>query len=388
MTARRSRRFTGYAEYGRRRASSYYDEPGGYAAVDREGTRPTLVDEAASLRRGILAARVEALAALADSARVFVDGIAEYEPLSEAETLGDAVRDTPDSISEAAQSARDELLTLPDRALDRFYSHYDAVPRQAVSRSSSRSIRSRAGAPRDRRRSELVGRYGHRAAVSRASRPPPAPRGERRVVRAAQAFVDRVPSSGVQLSSVVDHVVLQTGYEPDIVESVIRRRFPNNGTVVWNVDTILPTAEEPAIARMRQVLTDLGYDDVRLDVPLEGLPQEVADAETEPEKAAVVACTGDEPVILGYPVEVGAVDNPYVHEAAKTQALALEPAHPAAYVWVSDGVRDYFYDIARDAAVASLPARRETTSPRSGGGKGRSRPVEPSKMGDDTDASG
>lgn len=112
-------------------------------------------------------------------------------------------------------------------------------------------------------------------------------------------------------------------------------------------------AEHPALSKMREVLTDLGYDDLRANYPL----AVYADMK---QKAALVAFEGDDPVVLCYPVDVGRVDDPVFQEAAKFQACTIVTGERTAqFVWVSDGVADYFFDIGRNTAIPTLPAKAD-----------------------------
>jgi hypothetical protein len=61
-----------------------------------------------------------------------------------------------------------------------------------------------------------------------------APTPETRIVTSAQTFLDRIPTGGAMLSSLVDHVVKETNYDPARVRAVIMNRFVNNGKLVRN----------------------------------------------------------------------------------------------------------------------------------------------------------
>jgi type I restriction enzyme M protein len=111
-------------------------------------------------------------------------------------------------------------------------------------------------------------------------------------------------------------------------------------------------SDHPALLRMRERLTELGYDDLRFDHPLEAF------AEVQQDKAALVAFDGDAPVILCYPVEVGHVDDPILQEAAKFQACSVGQEE-AQFAWVSDGEADYFFDVGRETAISELPAKAD-----------------------------
>jgi hypothetical protein len=106
--------------------------------------------------------------------------------------------------------------------------------------------------------------------------------------------------------------------------------------------------EDPIEIRMRNILRDRGYKDIRYDVRLPAF------SDTD-ERAAMVAYVGDAPQVLCFPID-GGVDDPKVREAASFQARALDPDRPARYVWISDGNTDYFRDVKTDVALASLPS--------------------------------
>jgi len=113
--------------------------------------------------------------------------------------------------------------------------------------------------------------------------------------------------------------------------------------------------EHPALARMQETLTELGYEDQRSNYQLAAFPD-------MKETAALLTFDGDAPVVLCYPVDVGLVDDPGLQEAAKFQAGSVGPDQAAQFVWVSDGETDYLFDIGRGAAISALPARDDWRS--------------------------
>lgn len=125
--------------------------------------------------------------------------------------------------------------------------------------------------------------------------------------------------------------------------------------------TLFPL-DHPALSRMREALTELGYDDLRSNYPLAAFP----DME---DSAALIAFDGHDPAVLCYPVDVGRVDDPVLQEAAKFQAGSVGPDETAQFVWVSDGEANYFFDMGQNTAIPELPKKanwrseaRETVS--------------------------
>jgi hypothetical protein len=117
---------------------------------------------------------------------------------------------------------------------------------------------------------------------------------------------------------------------------------------------------------MHRVLVERGYQNVRVNYPIAGFP------DLDPgmdDVAALVAFDGDDPIVLGYPVDEGDVDNPWLQEAAKFQAGIVTSGKAARLVWVCDGISSYVFDIARDRLLPSLPSyeelqtQRESTTP-------------------------
>jgi type I restriction enzyme M protein len=108
--------------------------------------------------------------------------------------------------------------------------------------------------------------------------------------------------------------------------------------------------EYPALATMREQLVELGYDDLQTNYPLTAF----ADMN---ETAALIAFDNGDPVVLCYPVKTGQVDDPVLQEAGKFQAGSVGPEQSAQFVWVSDGEVSYIYDLGRDTAIQTLPAR-------------------------------
>jgi type I restriction enzyme M protein len=99
---------------------------------------------------------------------------------------------------------------------------------------------------------------------------------------------------------------------------------------------------------MREGLEALGYD-VRSDVSLTAFPD-------SQDVAALIGYDNDEPVVLCFPVASDQVADPVLQEAAKFQAGAVGSDQTAHYVWISDGVANYYYTMERETAIAALPA--------------------------------
>jgi type I restriction enzyme M protein len=101
---------------------------------------------------------------------------------------------------------------------------------------------------------------------------------------------------------------------------------------------------------MADRLTESGYTDLRANCRLPVLLD-------EGETAALVAFDDGLPVVLCYPVDTGRVNDALLQEAAKVQAFSVDHQNPARFVWLSDGVTNYFFDIGRETAIPRLPAR-------------------------------
>jgi len=99
--------------------------------------------------------------------------------------------------------------------------------------------------------------------------------------------------------------------------------------------------------RMITLLRQHGYSDIRHHVPLDAFPESTDTAE-------IVAFEDDLPVVLCCPVKSG-VDDVSLREAARVKAIGVRPEHPARIVWISDGKRDYYYDVQENVAISYLP---------------------------------
>jgi len=295
---------------------------------------------AGDLRRSASLARTEAAAGILDVARTFLRGIADNEPISDSRYWSDVARRSPNTLSDALDAALDTAAEVPRRVIDRFYGEYDMATRdRAGSRTSSASRTAGRKTARD------TGRQG--AGISR---------GEQRVLDLVDAFLSQVPGDGARLRRVVDNVVLETDYDRDIVTSIIKRNYINNGNVISKTRTIEDIETKDSTKDyMRDILIQRGFEDIRSDVDLTGLP-ELEDA------AALVAYRNGEPVVLCYPVADGEVDDSGNQEAAIFQANAIAPGQVASFVWVSDGDSNYIYDVAADQVVSRLPDAQEPRS--------------------------
>ncbi len=309
-------------------------------------------DRARDVHRSAVAAGFEALAGVADTARTFLREMAENEPFSQNTRWGGVVRDLPDSLAAAKSSVLDEAIEIPHRVVDRFYEEYEGrsgegdVVDEEEDYGPARRSRFRGG-DRGSRRARKGGGY-RREAVSRS---------EQRIIDLVETRLSRVPASGATLSSVVDHVVLATDYDPSIVKSVIRRHFVVEGPVVskQRVVTVETRSMDAVVDWMEDTLRDRGYQDLREDYDLTGLPD-------LDETADLVAFDGEDPLVLCYAVDEGDAEASSYHEAAKFQAGAIAPGKVARIAWVSDGKASYIFDMERDRVLARLPRREELRS--------------------------
>jgi hypothetical protein len=172
------------------------------------------------------------------------------------------------------------------------------------------------------------------------------------IVNAADAFLASVPDGGALLSHLVENVALTTGYDEATVTSVVLRNFESNGLLVWRVGVGL-AGPGRIVAHMKMALHRLGYEEIRQDYPLTGIPE-------RRDRAALLAFDCEEPVILCYPVSRGQVADPLIREAALFQAGAVSPRHRAHFVWVSDCIDDFFYNFNARVVISHLPARRSS----------------------------
>jgi hypothetical protein len=170
------------------------------------------------------------------------------------------------------------------------------------------------------------------------------------IVCAADAFLASVPDGGALLSHLVENVALKTGYDLAMVSSVILRNFDSNGLLVWRAGIGL-AGPGRIVAHMQRALHYMGYEEFRHDYPLTGIPE-------RRDRAALLAFVCDMPAILGYPVSRGQVSDPLIREAALFQAGSVSPHHRARFVWVSDGIDDFFYDFYANIVISHLPPRR------------------------------
>jgi len=246
-------------------------------------------------------------------------------------------------MEEAENAALDELVEIPRRATDRFYAavrstdyNYEQTSGEDVSMNGRRT----------RRTNRAVRRYAPAARTSLSG-------AEQRIINLVENYLDRIPSGGATLNALVDHVVLDTDYDSSIVRSVIERHFVVVGPVVTNrcvVDT--ETRANTVSGWMADVLRERGYQDLREDVELTGVPD-------LNEKAELIAFDGAEPLVLCYPVNDYEVENPSYHEAAKFQAGVVAPGKMARIAWVSDGHSNFIFDMTLDRVLARLPRKDE-----------------------------
>jgi len=288
-------------------------------------------DRARDTRRDAARARVEAVAGVVDSARAFLDQFTDVEPFSRNENWGGVVRDFPSVLADAADAALSRARELPRRMVRTFYGEDEpvTVTGEPVFESTAKTTTAR------------------RTTV-RARHP------EQHVVNEIERYFDRIPASGAKLQSVVDHVVMRTGYDEGTVSSIIRRHFVHNNTIVTRNQNVEVTASiDPVIDWMRRVLTDHGYTDQREDVELTALP-DIA------ETAALVAFEGGRPAVLCYPCDYGDVNDTALREAAMFEASAIAPGQEAQIVWVSDGTSSYIYDTHSQTVLSDIPQAGES----------------------------
>jgi len=168
----------------------------------------------------------------------------------------------------------------------------------------------------------------------------------------ANAFLDSVPGCGALLLDLIDNVVLQTGCDETMVRSIVLRNFESNGMLIWR-STSRRGGPLGTVNRMRRLLRNLGYTDLRDDYPLTAVP-------TRGDRAVLLAFDGTDPAVLCYPVNPGEVGDPMIREAALFQAAAVAQGVTSRFVWVSDGLSDLFYDFRMRLVLSELPYRITT----------------------------
>lgn len=57
---------------------------------------------------------------------------------------------------------------------------------------------------------------------------------EERIVFSARTYLSQIPGGGAPLSSTVERVVADTGFDRSLIQSVITQKFVNNGRAVRN----------------------------------------------------------------------------------------------------------------------------------------------------------
>jgi hypothetical protein len=285
------------------------------------------MDRVADIHRAASLARNEFGSGMLDVARDFVRGVADNEPISDSKHWSDVHRRMPGTVADAAQSALDGAIGVPKRLINRFYGEYNMSTDRSATRKTS-----------SRRSGGVTTRHG--AGLSRA---------EQRVLDLVESFLAKVPGDGARLGRVVDQVVLETDYDRDIVTSIVKRNFLNNGNVLSKERVVDGIESKDSVKDyMRDKLQDRSFEDIREDVKLTGL----SDLDDD---ATLVAYSGSKPVVLCYPVDEGDVENSGVQEAAIFQANAIAPGVAAKYAWVSDGKKNYIYDVEEDQVVTKLP---------------------------------
>jgi hypothetical protein len=278
-----------------------------------------LSDEVADITRGLLRAYAEGLAVEADALRRFWTEVLEDESLQESETEAEFIRHSPRALRRASRSFTRDVLAMPERVIDTFYHEYHRAKRSRHARTHMKSESSASSMP------------------------------ERQIVGEARAYLNRIPAAGATELGLVEHVTLATGYDEDIVRSILRRHFVfASGLVKREPKPSTDVPENDVKDRMRNTLREHGYSDIRSQVPLAAFPD-------VNETASVVAFENNLPVVLCYPVDSG-VDDISVREAARVQAMGINTEHPARVVWISDGNEDYYYDVAKNVAIPRLPS--------------------------------
>jgi len=177
----------------------------------------------------------------------------------------------------------------------------------------------------------------------------PTPSAASRIVEEADVFLSSVPGGGALLSDLVENVALKTGCDQATVRSVILRNFSSNGELVWK--STGGQGGGSVVDQMKSALQRLGYTDIRDDYALTGIP-------SRNDRAALLAFDGQDPAVLCYPTNPGEVFDPMIREAALFQAGEVGLNQTAHYVWVSDGIDDFFYDFRGRVVIAQLPTRK------------------------------
>lgn len=89
-----------------------------------EGVREKASSEVARFARGVFLARIEALASFADILKDLATDITTEEKMTTSETVGDLIRNIPDTVVPAMEDAKEKQIDIPGKMLDKFYHEF------------------------------------------------------------------------------------------------------------------------------------------------------------------------------------------------------------------------------------------------------------------------
>lgn len=267
------------------------------------------IDHFDDIQRGATAARLEALASVFDIVGSAVANTATFEPFSGSKTYGDVVRKAPSSVRDVVRATQPNISAAARRVADAFDAGVATEPK--------------------------------RVTISRSPTVDGDP--EQVVVDHALQYLERSPSHSGVFSEISESISLSTGYPQESVSRYLSRNFVRRGVLIEIPQSdVEPGTPSAAVREAADFLRNLGYQDVRTDVPIPsgGL-------------ISAVAYEGAKPIVAAFVVQAGTTTATTVRQEARARALSLdEGTH---YVWVTDSYADYYCDVLEGVALASLP---------------------------------
>lgn len=263
--------------------------------------------------QGAASARLEAVASIFDVASATVANYAANEPVSRSRTYGDVVRNAGPALVNTARATQPSVSSAVRRVADAF----DA----GVAARGSRYCATRT--------------YASPAPTTEFIDP------EQVVVDYANHYLAGSASIGSEIDELSEKIALATGYPQETVNRYLKRNFVVVGSSVNQEVADSPTALDPITANTVNSLKSQGYNDVRTSQG--GVP--------------IVAYVDNRPVVAAFVLSPGSWSSTSARKHAKATALSLDSEIRT--VWITDGNRNYYYDVASDAATTGIPAPGE-----------------------------
>lgn len=280
----------------------------------------TILEEARNLQRGIFAAQCEAVASIADTFGSVMHRVANTEEVTSSRSWGEGVR----SSARPVESATAEIIR-----------GFGELPRNAL-HAYNRAFYGGdiADAPRERVRGDRCDSRRERTSDLEAT-----------VFSRVRREIRENNGRGALLSDFVHDIARDFDVSEESVRNLVARHFTVRGDVIRERhDT-----DRPDRAGVRDRLTNLGYTDIRDDVPLQ-LINDTAD---------LIAFEGGSPKILCFTGAANSNDLK-ARTIARLQANSYSEGKSVPYIWVTDGRSDYYADVSKDAAISNLPRAGST----------------------------